>query len=60
MTKLLDSGIGKVEVFWQYLLDIAITLCVQQFHPDDTLIASASLDQTVRVWDFAKLKEKSQ
>lgn len=29
------------------------------FHPDDTLIASASLDQTVRVWDFAKLKEKS-
>ena len=29
------------------------------FHPDDTLIASASLDQTVRIWDFAKLKEKS-
>ena len=29
------------------------------FHPDDTLIASASLDQTVRIWDFSKLKEKS-
>ena len=29
------------------------------FHPDDTLIASASLDQTVRIWDFARLKEKS-
>lgn len=29
------------------------------FHPEDTLIASASLDQTVRIWDFAKLKEKS-
>ena len=28
------------------------------FHPDDTLIASASLDHTVRIWDFAKLKEK--
>lgn len=28
------------------------------FHPDDTLIASASLDQTVRIWDFARLKEK--
>ena len=30
------------------------------FHPDDTLIASASLDQTVRVWDFSKLKDKTQ
>lgn len=29
------------------------------FHPEDTLLASASLDQTVRVWDFAKLREKS-
>jgi coatomer protein complex subunit alpha (xenin) len=29
------------------------------FHPEDTLIASCSLDQTIRVWDFYKLKEKS-
>ena len=29
------------------------------FHPEDTLIASCSLHQTIRVWDFAKLKEKS-
>lgn len=29
------------------------------FHPEDTLIASCSLDMTVRVWDFFKLKEKS-
>jgi len=28
------------------------------FHHEDTLIASASLDQTVRIWDFARLKEK--
>lgn len=28
------------------------------FHPEDTLIASCSLDQTIRVWDFFKLKEK--
>ena len=29
------------------------------FHPDDSLIASASLDQTIRIWDFSRLKEKS-
>ena len=29
------------------------------FHPEDTLLASASLDQTIRIWDFSKLKEKS-
>lgn len=29
------------------------------FHPEDTLIASCSLDQTIRVWDFYSLKEKS-
>jgi coatomer protein complex subunit alpha (xenin) len=29
------------------------------FHPEETLLASASLDQTIRIWDFAKLKEKS-
>jgi coatomer protein complex subunit alpha (xenin) len=28
------------------------------FHAEDTLIASCSLDMTVRVWDFFKLKEK--
>ena len=31
-----------------------------QFHPDECMIASASLDQTIRVWDFTKLKEKVQ
>jgi coatomer protein complex subunit alpha (xenin) len=29
------------------------------FHPEECLLASASLDQTVRIWDFTKLKEKS-
>ena len=29
------------------------------FHPEDTLLASASLDQTIRIWDFSRLKEKS-
>mmetsp|Transcript_33362 Transcript_33362/g.51161 ORF Transcript_33362/g.51161 Transcript_33362/m.51161 type:complete len:138 (-) Transcript_33362:3013-3426(-) len=29
------------------------------FHPEEPYIASASLDQTVRIWDFQKLKEKS-
>jgi len=29
------------------------------FHPEETLLASASLDQTIRIWDFSKLKEKS-
>ena len=30
-----------------------------KFHPEDTLIASCSLDQTIRIWDFFKLKEQS-
>ena len=30
-----------------------------KFHPEDTLIASCSLDQTIRIWDFFKLKELS-
>jgi coatomer protein complex subunit alpha (xenin) len=29
------------------------------FHPEETLLASASLDQTIRIWDFSRLKEKS-
>ena len=29
------------------------------FHPTDDLIVSASLDQTVRVWDIVGLKSKS-
>ena len=28
------------------------------FHPKEDLIASASLDQTVRVWDISGLKKK--
>ncbi|TPP57565.1 Coatomer subunit alpha [Fasciola gigantica] len=30
-----------------------------QFHPKEDLIVSASLDQTVRVWDFSELRKKS-
>ena len=30
-----------------------------QFHPYEDLIVSASMDQTVRVWDFTTLKQKS-
>ena len=29
------------------------------FHPTDDLIVSASLDQTVRVWDIVGLKTKN-
>lgn len=28
------------------------------FHPKEDLIVSASLDQTVRIWDFSGLKKK--
>lgn len=31
------------------------------FHPDDEdLIVSASLDNTIRIWDFKRLREKNQ
>ncbi len=30
-----------------------------QFHPTDDLVASASLDQTVRVWDISGLRKKN-
>ena len=30
-----------------------------QFHPKEDLIVSASLDQTVRVWDIAGLRKKT-
>lgn len=30
-----------------------------QFHPKEDLVASASLDQTVRVWDIGGLRKKS-
>lgn len=30
-----------------------------QFHPTDDLLVSASLDQSVRVWDFSGLRKKS-
>lgn len=33
------------------------TMCAQ-FHPKDDLIVSASLDQTVRVWDISGLRKK--
>jgi coatomer protein complex subunit alpha (xenin) len=29
------------------------------FHPKEDLIVSASLDQTVRVWDISGLRKKS-
>ncbi len=31
-----------------------------QFHPKDDLLVSASLDQTVRVWDISGLKKKNE
>lgn len=30
-----------------------------QFHPNEDLLVSASLDQSVRVWDFSGLRKKS-
>lgn len=33
------------------------TMCAQ-FHPKDDLVVSASLDQTVRVWDISGLRKK--
>lgn len=30
-----------------------------QFHPTEDLLVSASLDQSVRVWDFSGLRKKS-
>ena len=30
-----------------------------QFHPSEDLIVSASLDQTVRVWDISGLRKKN-
>lgn len=30
-----------------------------QFHPTDDLVASASLDQTVRIWDISGLRKKN-
>lgn len=30
-----------------------------QFHPTDDLVASASLDQTVRIWDISALRKKN-
>lgn len=29
-----------------------------QFHPSEDLVASASLDQTVRIWDISGLRKK--
>jgi coatomer protein complex subunit alpha (xenin) len=31
-----------------------------QFHPKDDLLVSASLDQTVRIWDISGLKKKKE
>lgn len=30
-----------------------------QFHPTEDLVASASLDQTVRIWDISGLRKKN-
>lgn len=30
-----------------------------QFHPKDDLVVSASLDQTVRVWDISGFRKKN-
>lgn len=30
-----------------------------QFHPSEDLVASASLDQTIRIWDISGLRKKS-
>jgi coatomer protein complex subunit alpha (xenin) len=29
------------------------------WHPEENYLLSASLDHTMRVWDFSELKEKS-
>lgn len=30
-----------------------------QFHPSEDLVASASLDQTIRIWDISGLRKKT-
>lgn len=30
-----------------------------QFHPTDDIVVSASLDQTIRVWDISGLRKKN-
>lgn len=30
-----------------------------RFHPKEDIVASASLDQTIRVWDVSALRRKS-
>ena len=30
-----------------------------QFHPSEDLVASASLDQTIRIWDVSGLRKKT-
>lgn len=30
-----------------------------QFHPTEDLVASASLDQTIRIWDISGLRKKT-
>lgn len=68
--KLLEFGIGNQEIVFQFLLGtltmvyiiyIHIFLCLVMsafFHPKDDLIVSASLDQSIRVWDFGGIQTK--
>lgn len=59
-----ESGIGNQETVYLYLLDTLIMVSILLiflllmkvmsafFHPKDDLIVSASLDQSIRIWDF--------
>ena len=54
----------KIRTAFPYTLKISIlghnhyVMCAQ-FHPTDDLVASASLDQTVRIWDISGLRKKN-
>ena len=56
------------DILWILYADMYLLVCTMtghnhytmcaQFHPKDDLIVSASLDQSVRVWDISGLRKK--
>ena len=56
------------DMLWILYADVYLSVCTMtghnhytmcaQFHPKDDLIVSASLDQSVRVWDISGLRKK--
>ncbi|KAK6009925.1 WD domain, G-beta repeat protein, partial [Ostertagia ostertagi] len=57
MTKLFVFGIGKSRNSIAILTGHNHYVMCAQFHPSEDLVASASLDQTVRIWDISGKKQ---